>query len=223
MAIVFFWESKGGDAVGSDPSGRELGDGDLPAGTSRTLGEGQRGGRVSWSRTGCKKKKPRFSLQPLGTGHIAFSSPPLAPTALPSLSFCHPRPLSPHVPDHTLKMYPLLQKVTCGAAKFGFAYASWAGSGFMGRISFTHDAGPQQSPRLSNGPAAPQPPWRPDTLSAAGEPAAVILGGSSPPPLFPIPPPLWQHDPLTRLTDPHPHQTLFVHRRARHSQYSGMG
>lgn len=122
--IVFFWESKGGDALGSDPSGRELGDGDLPTGTSRTLGEGQRGGRVSWSRTGCKKKKKHFSLQPLGTSHIAFSPPPLAPTALPSLSFCRPRPLSPHVPDHTLKMYPLLQKVRCGAAKFGFAYAA---------------------------------------------------------------------------------------------------
>lgn len=183
MGIVFFGETEGGDAVGIDPSGRELGFGVLPAGVSRTLGEGRGAGRVSWRRTGCKKKKTHFSLQPLGTSHIAFSSLPMGPAALPSLSFHRTHPPSPHVPDDTLKLYPPLRKVRCEAAKFSFAYAAWAGSGLTGRISSTHDAGPQQNPRLSNGPLAPQPPWRPDPL-----PAAMSLAGSSPPPLFPIPP-----------------------------------
>lgn len=187
MGIVYFLGSEGADAVGSDPSGRELEDGDLPAGTSRTLGEGPGGGRVSWGRTGCKKKKNAFSLQPLGTSHIAFSSLAMGPTALHFFSFCCARPPSPHVPDYTLKLYPLLQKVRCGAAKFRFAYAAWVGSGLTGRINSTLDTGPQQNPRLSLKPLAPQPLWRPDPLPAAWELAATSLGGSSPPPPFPIP------------------------------------
>lgn len=133
-----------------------------------------------------KEKKPHFSLQSLGTFHIAFSSLPMGPTALSSLSFCCTCPSSPHVPDYTLKLYPLLQKVRCGAAKLSFAYAARAGSHLTGRISSTHDAGPQQNARLSSGPLAPQPPWRPEPVPAAGGPAAMSLRGLLHLPSFPL-------------------------------------
>lgn len=86
------------------------------------------------------------ALQPLGTPYIPF--PGSHCFALPFLLLTCPS--SPHVPDYTLKLYQLLQKVRSGAEKFGFAYATWAGSSITGKISFTHNIGPQQSPRLSN-------------------------------------------------------------------------